>query len=509
MGDQVRRHLSIHFSTRNFKGITHEDILNSVLKTVEADTVKSIQITEKECVITLNDFAPKDKLLSSGITVKDRSVKLFDVEKQITNVTIKDAPFELHDTFICSSMSKYGQVVSRSLRRGVIKDTNIETGTRYIQLINCIPILPNRTNFGKHQVRLFADNNRTQCVYCTDTRHPSYLCTRKRVRRCYNCNQTGHQQRECKENPFCGHCEKEGHNKRNCPIIMEALQKPTKTNVQETEQEHEKQTEDTQADVGNVAQVLNDIRLSMENGLDKCENENKNSDVSTSNENGDKKEYNGNCVLIGASNCKRVGSFENITNVSVSGASLERISEAIDEVNEKTESVDFDTVIVCLGTNDVSRNKDDPDQVNANFVTAISEVKNSYPDRKIGICNILPRKGKSNAVAKFNDDVNHVNRFIDRICNKDKHLEMIDIHGLFVNRDDNVIKAMFDSNDPSGIHISECGAQKIRQIFTEFISKADTVIEPFLCSTPGKRNRSCMSTTPASVEKQAKLSKGD
>jgi hypothetical protein len=45
-------------------------------------------------------------------------------------------------------MSKYGQVINGSIKRGVIKGTNIENGTRYVQILNSAPILPVRTNFG-------------------------------------------------------------------------------------------------------------------------------------------------------------------------------------------------------------------------------------------------------------------------------------------------------------------------------------------------------------------------
>jgi hypothetical protein len=50
---------------------------------------------ETDCIISVKDLNTKEKLISGGITLKNRSVNFLDVEKTITNVTIKDAPYEL------------------------------------------------------------------------------------------------------------------------------------------------------------------------------------------------------------------------------------------------------------------------------------------------------------------------------------------------------------------------------------------------------------------------------
>jgi hypothetical protein len=59
---KVQRHLSIHFNTRFFKGITHEEILSGIEKKVELDNVGAVQFTETE-----------EKLISGGITLKQVS----------------------------------------------------------------------------------------------------------------------------------------------------------------------------------------------------------------------------------------------------------------------------------------------------------------------------------------------------------------------------------------------------------------------------------------------------
>ena len=139
---EVNRDLSIHFSRRFFNGLNHTEILDAVKSVVSRDNINAIQLTEKNCVVSMKEKSQKDLLLSVGITIWDRSVSFVDVDKQLTNVTIKDIPYEISDTFIATNMTKFGQVIEGSFKRGVIKYTNIENGTRYLQLLDCVPVLP-------------------------------------------------------------------------------------------------------------------------------------------------------------------------------------------------------------------------------------------------------------------------------------------------------------------------------------------------------------------------------
>ncbi|CAC5377363.1 unnamed protein product [Mytilus coruscus] len=119
-------------------------------------------------------------------------------------------------------MRQCGEVVQGSLKRGTIRGTNIETGTRYIQLINCVPTIPNITKLGRFEIRLFADNNRPQRRYCSRTHHPSYRCDMKpqrqeRQRYCFRCSSHNHIIRDCPHTDnVCFECGQEGHIKRDC-----------------------------------------------------------------------------------------------------------------------------------------------------------------------------------------------------------------------------------------------------------------------------------------------------
>jgi hypothetical protein len=59
-------------------------------------------------------------------------IKFFSTSFSISSKTSVCA-CELSNQVICAFMQQFGDVVQGSLRRGMIKGTNIETGTRYMQ----------------------------------------------------------------------------------------------------------------------------------------------------------------------------------------------------------------------------------------------------------------------------------------------------------------------------------------------------------------------------------------
>jgi hypothetical protein len=101
-------------------------------------------------------------------------------------------------------------------------------------------------------------------------------------------------------------------------------------------------------------------------------------------------------ILLGASNGVRLGAFDdNFINASISGATLNNIDQCIDRAISKLENTNsmVNNVVMCLGTNDVSKCKDDSDQVNVLLTQAIAKVKSYFPDSLVCICGIFPRKG--------------------------------------------------------------------------------------------------------------------
>lgn len=384
-------------------------------------------------------------------------------------------------------MIKYGKPVPGSVRRGVIKGTNIENGSRYLQVMDCVSTLPNRTVFGRFPVRIFADNNRTQCQYCQGTDHPSYQCRMKSdTRRCFNCNQTGHLIKNCNNEPFCVYCKEKGHVKSRCEQLTlknakaqygeyaHDILEGRECNVeqQRKEQSYNDEADDSQS-------IDHETVDSVRNVVD---------------------------VILGASNAQRLGNIsENIVNASVSGATFNTVDKCIFLARNKIDPLKTTVrnIVVCLGTNDVTRNRDDSDQVAIAFTKAMNIVENAFPESKIGVCAILPRKGKGQHITKLNETSSRVNSYIRKWCSNDRSFSYIDTVSEFVSEQGTVVRNLYDANDSNGIHVSLEGQQKLCLILEKYITSAcePTRIEYETPKVDRKRTRSNTTTTPSSAER--------
>ena len=216
----MERPLSVKFSLYNFRGIKHHDVLETLQTCIETENIKSIQMKEKECIITVANIEEKNKLLVNTFDIQNRTLSLHDVDSLITNVTVKDAPYEMSDGVITNYLSKYGEIVSGSVTRGKISRTEIDNGTRYVKILNCVPVLPLRDQIGRFSIRLFADNNRTPCRHCNETTYPCFKCPQKDIQsrgiKCWQCG-GNHHKKDCTEKKRCRICNQDDHLYQSCP----------------------------------------------------------------------------------------------------------------------------------------------------------------------------------------------------------------------------------------------------------------------------------------------------
>ena len=77
-----------------------------------------------------------DLLKVKGFTLRSKHITVTDADNTVTNVTIKDAPFEMKDVCITSLLSEYGDIIPNSMQRGKIKNSTVETGIRYLKMLN-------------------------------------------------------------------------------------------------------------------------------------------------------------------------------------------------------------------------------------------------------------------------------------------------------------------------------------------------------------------------------------
>jgi len=84
------------------KGLSHNEVLLELEKTIPKADIKSIQTQERECVVSVSSVIAINKLILSSTNIQYRQVNFQDVECLITSVTIKDTPCEMPDSTITS-----------------------------------------------------------------------------------------------------------------------------------------------------------------------------------------------------------------------------------------------------------------------------------------------------------------------------------------------------------------------------------------------------------------------
>ena len=519
------------------------------------------------CLVSLVSRDAKESLLSTGINVRDVFCDVYDVDQIVTNVTIKDAPYELSDSYILHHLNIYGDVVENSLRRGTIKGTSIETGTRYIQMVNVKNVLPTSVSLGRFKVRLFSDN-KTECRTCKEVGHPFYRCPLKNnppPKLCGRCKSTNHKTRECTNDIVCNYCNESGHKQKECAEYKLSIAKESygayAFDIMEGRQADEDYAKSealaecstpapTPTDATANSELTHAVRMNLDFGnedtVDAVDNQtsDENKDIHETNnkidsdnktvteqiQDSEQKESTGQDTrvktqvltssklvpddyvnfVLGDSNALRIHVKDpDVKNISKSGQKAADINALLDmaEAQATADNKTVKRIVVHLGTNDVSKHRSDSAQVQLEVSTALSETHKKFPHASIAFSSIVPRRGKSSVITLMNSTAKTVNEYIKKLAVKEPYLSYID-NDLDIFHQGVLNRTLYEQSDTTGVHLSVKGADMLADSFQEFFNCGPTSDDDhFLTPVSTKRNRSVLSNTPPSEKQVSKTNK--
>ena len=503
MTSEVVRDKALVFNLKGLSRTTHKEILDGLKVTTAEDSIEAIQLTSEACFLTFTSKEAKQKVLIQGFDLKERRVRPQDIDKTITNVTLKDLPVEIPDQFVSASMAKYGSVINGTITRGYIRGTHIQNGNRYFQMLDVKDPIPNLTNFGKYHVRIFCDNQKTQCKYCSLCTHPYYNCPQKpqRIKKCYNCESDQHLIRDCPLIP-CNFCGLTGHKISECSAYQSQLDN-------EKYGEYAAEIKEGRRFLFENDNTVQYMGLPKDQSTPQTKTETVNpSQLPSSKDSKQTKEYTK--VIFGASNlCSAAAEDDDTIVIAKSGATAQCIEELFDVFNKTPgcASENIDIVVMHLGTNDIKKTKLDADKVKLNISDAMTKIREKFPNLiQVGISAIPPKRAKGPQADKFNETVSSVNDFSKKFSERNPDVIFISNEHLFRKSKDFSPKVYYNTEDAQGIHLNAKGVEELLKTYRDVLHPPEEFLsilrEAKAVKESRKRHRSDLSATPNSAEKQ-------
>ena len=182
---------------------------------------KSIQCLQRrvsgDMLITFATAELKEKFVrQSFIQFEEGPAVINDDDRPVTYLNVCDAPHELSDDAIILRISKYCSTVST--RRGKFPGSDVCNGIQHFRVRKIISI-PSYLRFGKFLIRLSHDGQVHTCRRCNELGH---FANEFKNKVCYNCEQTGHESKDCKEHILCSICKCPSHLARACKYSWSA-----------------------------------------------------------------------------------------------------------------------------------------------------------------------------------------------------------------------------------------------------------------------------------------------
>ena len=151
-------------------------------------------------------------------------------------------------------------------------------------------------------------------------------------------------------------------------------------------------------------------------------------------------------IVLGDSNMKDIDNPSSVLVIAESGASFISVNK-LAELAKKSDLIHVTSVIMQLGTNDVTKHNGDRLELMVNAPNAIQIIEELFPNATVGVCSIPPRRGKENAVSNNNNAANKTNMFMKKYCAKNIKIVRGYLDNTFVQRGTTYQEAIF-SNTP-------------------------------------------------------------
>ena len=163
----------------------------------------------------------KEQAKNSKITLHGKEFTLVSTEIErptYTWVRLFGYPLDSPADFLQRTMGLYGELVS--ITDDIDGRLQIKTGIKIAQYKSLKGNIPSFISVGKYRVRTAYRGQIRTCRNCQQTGHEAKDCQAGRV--CRECGQPGHTKGSCPERR-CYNCEEKGHEANTCPAYLAAF----------------------------------------------------------------------------------------------------------------------------------------------------------------------------------------------------------------------------------------------------------------------------------------------
>ena len=123
-------------------------------------------------------------------------------------------------------------------------------------------------------------------------------------------------------------------------------------------------------------------------------------------------------IVLGDSNMKDIENPSSMLVIVESEAAFTSVNKLAELAKKHSDLTHVTSVIMQLGTNDVTEHNGDREKLMVNASNAIQSIEEKFPNATVGVCSIPPRRGKGNAVSNNNNAANKTNVFMKKYCAK-------------------------------------------------------------------------------------------